>query len=89
MRRSQPDDLEAGKVEKKDVSSKELEKSLVKNWKELDRIMCCTKLPNWVKHYEKSFLVNNKMVKANVVQSMKLLLNEIKLVTPRIQNIKR
>ena len=77
-------------MEKKDVSNKELEKSLVKNWKELDRIMYCTKLPsNCVKHYEKSFPVNNKMVKANVVQSMKLILNEIKLVTARIQNMKR
>ena len=76
-------------MEKKDASSKELENSLVLNWKELDRIMYCNKLPNCVKHYEKGFLVDNKMMKANVVQSMRIILNEIKLVTARIKNIKR
>ena len=79
-------------MEKKDASSEEIEKlenSLIKNWRELDRMMYCTKLPMCVKHYLKKFRVENKEMKANVVQSMSITLNQIKNIRDKIRDINR
>ena len=68
---------EAGMVKKEatgqDVAK--LEDSLGKSWRELDRMLFCTKLPNCVTKYNKVFTIGNqKVTDMEKVESMQALL---------------
>ena len=90
MKRNSEDD--GGMMDKKDGSAQEitrLEEFLVKSWKELDRMLFCTKLPMCVIRYEKRFRIGRKDVKANLIQSLTITLHQIKDITAKLRKLKR
>ena len=79
-------------MDKKDGSSQEitrLEDFLVKSWRELDRMLFCTKLPMCVIRYKKKFRIGKKDVRANLIQSLTLTLHQIKDITAKLKFLKR
>ena len=79
-------------MDKKDGSSQEitrLEDFLVKSWRELDRMLYCTKIPRCVMAYKKRVRVRSKETKFNLIQSIGITLRRIKDLTGMLRQIKR
>ena len=66
-----------------------LEILLMNNWKEMDRMLLCTKTRKCVKTYPKNMIIGNTVVKANLIQSLGFTLDNIKQLTNRVKEIKR
>ena len=66
-----------------------LEILLINNWKEMDKMLLCTKSPKCVKNYLKNIKIGNTMVKANLIQSMRITLDIIKQLTEKLKEKKR
>ena len=65
-----------------------LKDQLYSCWKELGRMMFCSKLPLCVLRFRKIYRVGGQEVHANLIESMALNLQQIKEITSRLQRIK-
>ena len=66
-----------------------LEILLINNWKEMDKMLLCTKSPKCVKNYLKNIKIGNTVAKANLIQSMGITLDIIKQLTANLKEQKR
>ena len=66
-----------------------LEVLLIKNWKEMDKMLLCTKSSKCVKNYLKNIKIGNTVAKANLIQSMGITLDIIKQLTANLKEQKR
>ena len=65
-----------------------LKEKLLNCWKELSRMMFCSKLPLCVLRFQKKYKVGSQEVHANLIESMTRNLQQIKEITSRLQRIK-
>ena len=72
-----------------DKESKRLETALTKSWQELDKMLFCTKLPVCVIRYSKKYRVGKKNVRMNLIQSITLMMHQIKDITTKLKALKR
>ena len=78
--------------EKRNINGKQMAKlqiSLVRSWRELDRMLYCTKIPRCVRAYQKRVRIGGKQSKANLLQSIGITLSRIKTLTGMLKQIKR
>ena len=66
----------------------ELEVLLRKSWKELDRMLYCSKVPMCVIRYQKKYRVGKTEMKANLIQSLTITLHQIKDITRRLNKMR-
>ena len=78
-------DKRDGDIEEKD----KLETSLVRSWRELDRMLYCTKIARCVMRYQKKVKTGNKVNKVNLIQSISITLHRIKQLTAKLKEMKR
>ena len=62
----------------------ELKDILNKSWLDLDRMRFCTKLSMCVIRYKKTFQMGNVTVRANLVQSIAIIINRISNITNKL-----
>ena len=90
--KSYPESTEYTQPDKRNVDEMEIAKvqiSLVRSWRELDRMLYCTKISRCVKAYQKMVRVGKEESKANLLQSIGITLSKIKQLTGMLKEIKR
>ena len=80
MQRRIQQDISPG--DEKDVA--ELMYLLNKSWLDLDKMLFCTKLSMCVTRFNKNFQVGNVTVRANLVQSIDIIINRISNITNKL-----
>ena len=79
----------AGKRSAGDIGEMaKLEILLIHSWKEMDKMLLCTKSSKCVKNYLKNIQTGNTVVKANLIQSLGFTLDIIKQLSNRVKEIK-
>ena len=83
--------LPANKRIKKDddENAETLEKSLIENWENLDRMLLCSKQLTCVVQYKSTFTLGGKEFEANLVQSLSFTIQQIKHITDKLEKIKK
>ena len=80
MQRRIQQDISPG--DEKDVA--ELKYILNKSWLDLDKMLFCTKLSMCVIRFKRNFQVGNVTVRANLVQSIDIIINRISNITNKL-----
>ena len=62
-----------------------LEDALMNNWRELDRMMICSKISFCAIRYKKNFQMGEVSVMANLIQSLTITLYQIKDITNKLR----
>ena len=65
-----------------------LESTLVNNWRELDKMLICSKMSFCAKRYKKNFQMGQVNVMANLIQSLTITLYQIKDITNKLRKLK-
>ena len=65
-----------------------LEDTLVNNWRELDKMLICSKMSFCAKRYKKNFQMGQVNVMANLIQSLTITLYQIKDITNKLRKLK-
>ena len=65
-----------------------LEDALMHNWRELDRMMICSKILFCAIRYKKNFQMGEVSVMANLIQSLTITLYQIKDITNKLRKFK-
>ena len=72
-----------------DKNAETLEKSLIENWENLDRMLLCSKQLTCVVQYKSTFTLGGREFEANLVQSLSFTIQQIKHITHKLQKIKK
>merc|ERR1719154_1003895 len=65
-----------------------LEDTLLESWRELDRMLFCSKISMCANRYRKNFKMGQVNVNANLVQSLTITLHQIKDITGKLRKMK-
>jgi hypothetical protein len=65
-----------------------LEDTLMNNWRELDRMLACSKISMCAYRYKKNFQMGQVSVMANLVQSLTITLYQIKDITNKLKQLR-
>ena len=65
-----------------------LEDTLVNNWRELDKMLICSKMSFCAKRYKKNFQMGQMNVMANLIQSLTITLYQIKDTTNKLRKLR-
>ena len=89
IRRGAPDWVKRGlnsKNQKQNVAK--LEDTLMNNWRELDRMLVCSKISICAYRYKKNFQMGQVSVMANLIQSLTITLYQIKDIINKLRQFK-
>ena len=89
IRRAAPDWVKRGlnsKNQKQNVAK--LEDTLMNNWRELERMLVCSKISICAYRYKKNFQMGQVSVMANLIQSLTITLYQIKDITYKLKQFK-
>ena len=73
------------RAQHKESRVKELESKLIKNWRELSRMLTCSKIWYCAPQYSHTFHLGNEIITANLVQSLTITLHRIKDITTKLK----
>ena len=88
IRRSAPDWVKRGLNSKNQQNVAQLEDTLMNNWRELDRMLACSKISICAYRYKKNFQMGQVSVMANLIQSLTITLYQIKDITNKLRKLK-
>ena len=70
--------------EEKELKVQELKSKLVENWRELSRMLSCSKIWYCAPQYSHTFHLGEEVITANLVQSLTITLHRIKDITNKL-----
>ena len=71
-----------------DENASTLEKSLIENWENLDRMLLCSKQLTCVVQYKSTFILGGREFEANLVQSLSFTIQQINHIMENLEKIK-
>ena len=74
--------MEEGQEKESEVQ--ELKSKLVENWRELSRMLACSKIWYCAPQYSHTFHLGEEVITANLVQSLTITLHRIKDITNKL-----
>ena len=80
------------RLEKKnwyDQESDRLANALAKRWQEMNKLLLCSEHPVCVVRFYKKYRIGKKNVRMNLVQSLTLILHQIKDISTKLYEIQR
>ena len=76
------------KKQSEEMEVDKLEDTLMNNWRELERMLVCSKVSFCANRYKKNFQIGHVNVMANLIQSLTITLYHIKDITSKLRKLK-
>ena len=81
-------ELNSSRHKSEEMEVDKLEDTLIDNWRDLERMLVCSKMSFCANRYKKNFQIGNVNVLAKLIQSLTITLYHTKDITSKLRKLK-